>query len=306
MSREGEVAGAEVREAAATWLLRLADPACSAEERRKFQRWMARSPLHRQEFEAFRRLWGALDHLRPAGRRPGRRTAAALAVAGLLALAGWQAPVALWQRETLVAAVGERKSVTLADGSRVDLDGATALRVAYSPLGRTVVLERGQALFTVAPGYRPFQVEAGVGVLRDIGTTFNVRREVGATEEVSLAVAEGQVEIRLPSGQRAVLAGGQQARYDGAAMTPVQPVAPADVAPWRQGRWVFAEASLAEVAAQVNRRHERPLVVAAELARYRVSGVFNQDDRAGLVLALTRLLPVRAEESAGSTVLRPR
>lgn len=110
----------------------------------------------------------------------------------------------------------------------------------------------------------------------------------------------------MPSGQRAVLTGGQQARYDGAAMTPVQPVAPADVAPWRQGRWVFAEASLTEVAAQVNRRYERPLVVADELARYRVSGVFNQDDRAGLVLALTRLLPVRAEESAGSTVLRPR
>ena len=56
---------------------------------------------------------------------------------------------------------GERRVVTLSDGSQVALDAQSEVRVAYSDSARALTLVQGQARFDVAKNpMRPFTVEA--------------------------------------------------------------------------------------------------------------------------------------------------
>jgi len=293
-----------VAEEAATWFVRLRRDGIGERERQRFDAWLGAADRHRQEYENFGKIWGSLDRLeRPRSQRKrGRALLAVLCAAGALAMAG--ADLSIDAREQ--TRIGETRHLVLADGSQIDLDADSRLRVEYTPWQRRIVLEHGQVLFKVADGsLRPFVVEAGNGRLRDIGTTFNVQEDRG---KVTVAVQEGEVEITL-AGKRESrrLGGGQQASYRADAITPAVAVEPQRVDAWRQDRWYFAGASLGEVVREINRQHARPVVLAGDdLDNYHVSGVFARSDRAGLLKALCAVLPLRAEEGADATLLRAR
>src|SRR5262249_8861242 len=89
--------------------------------------------------------------------------------------------------------VGERQSVTFADGSTAELNADTAIRVSMSPAKRRVRLIHGEALFAVRhDGARPFVVETSFGELRVHGTTFLVTLGVAsARATVFQGVVEG-------------------------------------------------------------------------------------------------------------------
>lgn len=287
-------------EEAATWFIKMRGPAVDEHERQHFRRWLGASEQHRREYGNFEKLWGALDSVTRPRRK--RRTGGVLAIVAALALG------LIYQGQTVdcpeSSKIGEVRHLVLEDGSQVDLDAASELRIEYSPWRRRIELLHGQALFKVAPGWRPFEVQAAGGTLRDIGTTFNVLQDEG---KVSVAVAEGAVEIRLADGRRRRLEGGEQATYQAGEIAASRIVNPLNVGVWQQERWIFEDASLGEVVRQINRQHVRPLSLAgAGLENYRVSGVFDRTDRAGLLKALTVLLPLRVEEKAEATQLRRR
>jgi len=286
-------------EEAAAWFVRLRRPGVDDAERRRFEQWLASAPEHRREYACIERLWGSLDRVgRPA---PRRRRAAALAAALAAAAVLLHATFAVDLRES--SKIGELRQVVLLDGTVVELDADTVLAIDYTPWRRRITLERGQAQFRVAPGWRPFSVRAGDGTVRDIGTTFNVWEECG---EVRVAVQQGEVEIDLDAGgtPRRLLAG-QQTRYRAGGVDEPRP-APAAPA-WRSNRWLFEGATLGEVVSEINRLHERPVVLSdPSLARLRVSGVFERSDRAGLLRALALALPLRVEETLDATMLRRR
>lgn len=293
---------AGVAEEAATWFVRLRRDTVGECERRRFNEWLDASDSHRQEYEHFQQLWGSLDRLARPRPRQKRRTGGALAIVAVLALG------LIYHGQTVdrpeSSKIGEVRHLVLEDGSQVELDAASELRIDYTPWRRRIELVHGQALFKVAPGWRPFEVLAAGATLRDIGTTFNVLQDEG---KVSVAVAEGAVEIRLADGRKRRLAGGEQATYQAGEVAASRAVNPSNVAAWQQERWIFEDASLAEVVRQINRRHARPLSLAgAGLENYRVSGVFDRTDRAGLLKALAVLLPLRVEEKADATQLRRR
>lgn len=285
---------------AASWFVRMREPTVNDGERENFRRWLDRSPHHRSEYAHFQKLWTDLDQLAQPPAKKKRRGALAVAIA-CLAL-GFVAAAHVTVDAENATKIGELRQLRLADDSLVAMDADTRLRVEYSLWRRRVVLERGQAQFTVAPGWRPFEVIAGDGTMRDIGTTFNVREDGG---KVSVSVQEGVVEISLPGvAQRVLLSGGQQADYRQgqilATATPGAGVAPA----WRGNRWVFDDVQLGEVVREINRQHERPLrMLDPSLDGYRVSGVFDRSDRAGLLKALAIMLPIRAEEHREETRL---
>jgi transmembrane sensor len=117
-----------------------------------------------------------------------------LAVAAALALAIGAA--ALWQSArfpTYTTDIGERRSITLADGSTVNLNARSRLRIEFSRSERRVELIEGQALFQVSKDKnRPFVVSSGDARVRAVGTQFDVYRKATGT---TVTVLEGRVAV---------------------------------------------------------------------------------------------------------------
>lgn len=135
----------------------------------------------------------------PPSRPKSRKASKAAGVALLLALAigalTWLDPA--YKRERFATAIGERRDVTLADGSQLLLDSGSQIEVSWHPLSRRVALRAGQVLFEVSPArYRPFVVSAGSTDVRVLGTRFNVRR-LDDDVRVTLGVAGWRSAPRL-------------------------------------------------------------------------------------------------------------
>jgi ferric-dicitrate binding protein FerR (iron transport regulator) len=89
--------------------------------------------------------------------------------------------------------VGERRSITLADGSTVDLNARSRVRIEFSDAERRVELLEGQALFQVAKDKRrAFIVRSGSAFVRAVGTQFDVYRKASGT---TVTVLEGRVAV---------------------------------------------------------------------------------------------------------------
>lgn len=133
--------------------------------------------------------------------RTGRGLRAALAASVLLAVAG----TIVWlqvQRGTYSTDIGERRSITLADGSTIDLNARTRIRVRMTEHERGVELLEGQALFQVAKDKaRPFIVRSDGTQVRAVGTQFDVYRRKNGT---TVTVLEGRVAV-VPAGSRSDL-----------------------------------------------------------------------------------------------------
>jgi transmembrane sensor len=126
-------------------------------------------------------------------RFPRRRLAAAVAAGVLIALA---AGGFLWHASrfpTYSTDIGERRSLTLADGSTVDLNARSSIRIEFSDAERRVELLRGQALFQVTKDKRrPFIVRTVEASVRAVGTQFDVYRKTAGT---TVTVLEGEVAV---------------------------------------------------------------------------------------------------------------
>lgn len=294
--------GDRLAEEAAGWFVKLNDPACNETERRSFDAWLAADASHRDEYRQFERLWKALDSL-PKQRSRGTSHAkvAGIALTGMLVLLFEFAPPT--EQQLIITGIGERCHLVLADGTALDIDAASRLRTHYSWFSRNIEVESGGAQFTVAPDrLRQFEVRAGNGLMRDIGTTFNVANDSG---KVTVGVIEGKVEVRLDGhATGAILEGGTQMAYSEACMAMPTTLDTGTAGLWRDVRWTCKDATLEEIVAHMNRQHRQQTTLGDPgLAGLRVSGVFNISDRTGLLDALEELYHLQAREEGDTTRL---
>jgi transmembrane sensor len=183
--------------------------------------------------------------------------------------------------------VGEQRLVRLKDGSTVELNSRSQVRVRFSAAERHVDLLEGQALFHVAKDRaRPFIVRSDSLQVRAVGTQFDVNRKPSGTV---VTVLEGRVAVTgsLPR-QRAesaapvvpdlsLGAGEQVTLARQMALQPVKTNVSAATA-WTQHRLVLDSAPLQEVADEFNRYSTRTLIVEDHGSEaLRLSGVFATD-----------------------------
>lgn len=185
----------------------------------------------------------------PAPARTRRFAGAWLAVALLVVALG----VGLWRMpprsRTIATAAGERRSVALADGSRIELAGGTRLRLDPAR-PRAATIEAGEALFHVRHDPRtPFRVEANGLPLQDLGTVFDIRLLGGRTQ---VAVGEGAVMVD-PDGAALTLAAGEGVIAAGTTLRRIRQDAGA-VGAWRDGRLAYDGATLSAVAEDLSRQ----------------------------------------------------
>jgi transmembrane sensor len=96
-------------------------------------------------------------------------------------------------RDTYSTGFGEERSVRLEDGSTVDLNSKSKIRIRFSEHERNILLLEGQALFRVAKNTsRPFIVTTTETHVRAVGTEFDVYQRNGGTV---VTVLEGRVAV---------------------------------------------------------------------------------------------------------------
>jgi transmembrane sensor len=205
--------------------------------------------------------------------------------------AGYQAEFA--------TAMGERRTVTLPDGSSIELNGRSQVRVNFERRQRTVELQQGEGMFSVArDADRPFVVQAGAGQVTVTGTRFDVLRE---GDQARIAVESGHVRVQGANPDAAVnLTAGLGTVVDAQGqVAAAEPVNTRTLTAWRRGQLVFEDATLGEVAAQVSRYRDKPVHVSSPaIARLRLSSVFKTDDTDALLKALPQILPVAVRARA--------
>lgn len=304
-----------VRDQAAEWFARGRDAPLGAEQQAQFDAWLAQHPQHQYEYELLGRLWGAADLLPrarlealcvadPVRSLPPRRAVLKLAMAAsVMAVAvglgwfGWQHQQLNYQDQWQTG-LGERRQISLPDGSQLELNGRTRLQVRFSADQRDILLESGEVMFSVAhDSSRPFVVDAGNGTVTVTGTRFDVRREAG---EARVAVEQGSVRVQGQGDSLALLSPGLGTHIDGQGkVSAPYAVDAAAITAWRQGKLVFEDVALSDVVREVSRYREHPLTVAsAKVGALRLSSTFKADDTDALLRALPSILPVQVKTHA--------
>ena len=313
-----------ITEAAAQWCMRLHEPDCTRRERDAFAVWLNANPLHACEYEAVLDIWEVSTHLprsAPAEaqvitprRSPWQRFAVAAAItllaAPVAAFSGWQLGWLPNAYERFQAGTSA-KTVTLPDGSQVELNLGTQLTFSNYKDERRVTLSKGEAFFKVSHDTaHPFLVQAAEGRVRVTGTQFNVWLY---EDQVRVTLLEGSVLVtsnKNLSGDGLRLEPGMQARYkagdNAAQISQIQASTP-DLA-WRNGKLVLDNLSLADALPLINRYLDTPLSLAdSATGRLRIGGVFNTREISHLVTTLPKVLPVYLSVSHdGKPVLNPR
>jgi len=182
--------------------------------------------------------------------------------------------------------IGEQRTIQLADGSTIELNARSGVRVNLTDRERAVTLLDGQALFQVAKDKaRPFIVRAGDAQVRAVGTEFDVYRKSDTTV---VTVVEGRVETydrsNSDGGSAILVSAGEQLTVSPHAAGKPTPTDTGVATAWVQRRLIFDETPLSDVAAEFNRYNRRPLSIEdPELQRLRISGVYSSTDPASLI-----------------------
>lgn len=296
-----------VRDEAALWFTRVQDAPLNPGDQQRFSAWLAQHSQHRDEYQLLQGLWTATE-LVPKARlqalcatpptRVKRRpllqyalAASVLAVAvGFGLVNGLGGPASY--RAEFSTALGERRQVSLPDGSLIDLNSRSQVRVNFQGDQRGIELTQGEAMFNVEhDSSRPFVVVAGAGKVTVTGTRFDVRRD---TQQTRVVVEQGRVKVQGRDSEFVNLTAGLATRIDAQGrVAPAEAVDAQALTAWRSGKLVFNDARLSEVAAEVSRYRERPLTVgSAAVGNLRLTSVFKSDNTEALLKALPGILPV--------------
>lgn len=318
------------QQCAAHWLSVLSDENCTDAERRQFLLWLRASGQHVDEFLRLsrlnahfsrRELWpnesivdlaaaarasgegnvatldAATDFLKPRQERsPTRWVLAATAacvfiVAGLIA---GRSQVTEWFTPEYVTAVGEQRSITLEDGSVVELNSQSRLRTRFTDNLRAVELTQGEAIFRVSKdSRRPFRVRTGATDIVAVGTAFNVKandartvvtvlegrvrvNQRDAAERSAAQTAKAVSEFELAVGDQLIVAKAQPAIRVSLRDTE-------KVTSWTQRRLIFEDTPLSAVAVEFARYSPRSIRIEdAKVGERKINGVFDATDPASL------------------------
>ena len=294
----------------------------------EFESWL-REPDHQTAWDQVSRTWNYFDDVahapemiaaREAALADAKRTGTRLAepvrvrrlagsVAATLALGMVGAGGTWWlnRPDDYRTATGERRVITLSDGSKLSLDADSEVTVRYGKHDRSLHLLKGQARFDVAHDKkRPFSVVAGNQKVIATGTAFNIDM---AGPKILVTLIEGHVVVLDENDHTLVrphtieLRAGQQLS--------AAPSAPPEIAPanirrataWTIGQIMFDDEPLSSVVERVNRYGGTQIVIAdPQVGAMKISGVFNAGDTLGFVEIVTHYLPVKAVSESPHTI----
>lgn len=319
-----------IRREAEDWIIRLdRGDAFTDEDREALRQWMTRSPIHVKELKAANRFWqnqeltslmvpvseSAFEHSRVP------RFAAYAACLLLGAFLVWQTFFAYTTNGLYVTGVGQQEKVELDDGSVVELNTDTQIRVEYDGDHRNIRLLKGEAHFSVAKDReKPFRVYADSNFVEAVGTAFSVKKW---GDKVDILVTEGRVGIAAVPVESDTTVASENAiippknillglleasqsltldsttRSADAISAKVLEIPQAELVrrvSWRDGLLVFNGETLDEVVAEISRYTRLSIEVVDPGAKeLQVGGRYKTADIEGLLVALENNFNLRAK-----------
>lgn len=316
---------------AAHWLSVLSDESCTEAERQQFFTWLRASGQHVDEFLKLSRLDARLNRrelwpnesvadliaaakasgegniailnqpIAATANRTERKTvrwamaAAATFVFVVVGLIAARSQIEQWLAPEYVTTVGEQRSITLEDGSVVELNSQSRLRAHFKDDLRAIDLLEGEAIFRVSKDpNRPFRVRTGATDIVAVGTAFNVKssdartvvtvlegrvrvNQRDAAERSAAASAKAVSEFELAVGDQLIVARAQPAIRVSLRDTE-------KVTSWTERRLIFEDTPLSAVAAEFARYSSRTIRIDdPAIAERKINGVFDATDPASLV-----------------------
>ena len=318
LDREQDIGN--IRARAAEWVIQGGREDWSESNRVELEAWLGESPAHMVAYLRAGAAWsradrlGALRALPPkedghSRLRISRFFGKAIAALAILIISG--AGIAFYlfgPHQTIYStALGAHRSITLADGSQIELDTDTSIKATVTPHEKRISLDRGEAYFQVKhDASRPFIVLAGDHRLIDLGTKFLVRREAN---DLQVTVLEGRVRLEAVSGNpqhTATLIAGDMAIATANGIWTQRESASqlTNELSWRHGMLIFDNTTLADAVTEFNRyNREKLVVVGANAERMTIDGRFRTDDVVSFARAVRVLLGLRTEGQGDEMVI---
>lgn len=319
MTPRNDRAGAapdDLPEEALRWIVRLHSGTATGHDRQAYAEWRAISKAHEDAALEAEALWADMSDLhvdrsnglvRPGARPPGlsRRavlgTVLCMAGAGAMGGAIWKSGAVRRLSADYASETAQPRALELADGSRVLLNGSSAIDVVFDATRRRVLLLEGQAFFEVARDTsRPFEVMVDDVSVVALGTAFDVARNY-PDAKAEISVTEHAVRVTAISaftgtyGSPVNVSEGESVIVNGSGtIGGVRKLDAATVSAWREGMYIAEGRSLAEVVAALSLWHPGMIVISDKaLESLKVNAVLDLRDPVGSLNALQGGLPVR-------------
>ncbi len=308
---------AEIQAVAADWVVeRQISPVWTDEKQAELDAWLLQSVAHRIAFVRFEDAWKRSRRLaalrRPALKWSDRGLASliskAVAVLGVISILAVGAAYFVTPRyETFATSVGERRTLTLPDGSKIELTTDTTLHIAADDK-RRVWLDRGEAFFQVQhSNTHPFIVTIADHRVIDLGTEFAIQRNA---DDAKVTLLKGLVRIEPINpdvkSQSVLLHPGESA------LTTPKTVSVSNISSkkmeeelsWRRGVLMFDGTPLEDVVAKFNRYNKRQLAIGDPVvAMLKIDGTYPTGDVDSFLRVAKHIFQLRLETHAGKTVI---
>ncbi len=204
---------------------------------------------------------------------------------------------------------GEQKTVTLSDGSILRMNVSSAVSVCMSKNYRRVKMNNGEVFFTVKPDQdRPFEVRTSKGLVRVLGTAFNVKTRKGM---VAVDVDHGKVQVKSePKGpgdmrvRKVTLLSGQGADLDSTGrLKPVRSSNIEQVLAWQNHQVVFKNTPVSSVLRELSLYHNVNIKLALEdLGNKRVTGTFDMHNLEQTLKIIVTAASLKMEKDTNGTI----
>lgn len=320
----------KLRTQAAEWFAQVQNPECPAETKIACEQWRNADSRNALAFEQCRTLWLMTRELKNDPDLQAELTAARIQRTGgtgsSLVSAADRISINASKRWYMLGAaatfliitmaaflqyspapelystrIAEQRLIQLPDGSSVMLNTDSIVSVNFSRKKRALELKKGEAYFTVAKDpVRPFEVTAASGLVRAVGTEFNIAL---INRQLAVDVTEGVIEFKtLAVDDQQPLTTqvkqGEAVRFhNGDERIVIQAANSARINAWQARKIYFSSDTLGDAVAEYNRYTLKKIVIINdELKHQKISGVFNVDDIDAFIFSLEQLLDVRVEQ----------
>ncbi len=323
----------QIRKEAAKWFARMQYAEADHPERSTFEAWLMQSNLHADEYLAISAAWDDFDStskinalaqamLRKKDSAASNRKkimqiaskSLVLTAIGLFSLFGYQA----WQSQPVVnmasnTTIGKISQQALDDGSKLILNANSEVEVIYYRNKRLVKLKRGEAVFDVVKDVnRPFIVESQFARVTVLGTRFVVNQIDG---RVIVSVDHGQVKVESLYAKNSIpilITNGQVAEIKPNAQPTRLKRDAADAFAFLDGKLIFNEASLNEIAESLSRYRKKPVIATIKSAAQQsstqphITAVLNIAEMERFLTLMPQIAQVNVKDTSDRTEISPK